>query len=327
MKKLFKILTYSALGVLAVAVVFFVYFNSTFPKTDSAPDVKVEATKERLERGKYLVTHVAVCVDCHSTRDYSKFSGPVVGGTEGKGGEVFNKQNLGLPGSVYAKNITPAGIGSWTDGEIIRAITCGVNKNGESLFPLMPYMSYNGFTKEDLFSIVAYIRTLKPIENHVPEKSLDFPMNFIEKTIPVKSFSMENKVDRNNPVEYGKYLVQVAGCFDCHTPQEKGKPIMEKNFAGGMEFYTPDFTLRSANITPDVASGIGSWTKEMFIQKFKSFESDSAKNVSVGPKSFNTAMAWTMYAGMTTEDLGMIYDYLRTLKPVYNVVNKFSPKN
>lgn len=325
MKKLFKFLMYSALGLISVLIVFFVYFSSTYPKTDKPLDVKVEATPERLARGKYLVSHVVVCIDCHSTRDYSKFSGPLIEGTEGKGGEVFNKENIGLPGTIYAKNITPAGIGHWTDGELIRAITCGVNKDGESLFPLMPYMSYNGLTKEDLFSIVAFIRTLKPIENKVPEKSLDFPMNLIEKTIPVKSFSMENQVNKSNSVEYGKYLVSIAGCSDCHTPQEKGKPIMEKQFAGGTEFYTPEFTLRSANITPDMASGIGSWSKEFFIQKFKSMESDSAKNVSVNPTSFNTAMPWTMYSGMSAEDLGMIYDYLRTIKPVNNVVNKFSP--
>jgi hypothetical protein len=327
MKKLFRILMYSALGIITIAVIFFVYFNSTFPKSNKPVEIKVEATPERLARGEYLVHHVTVCVDCHSVRDYGKFTGPLIQGTEGKGGEVFNKENLGLPGSIYAKNITPAGIGDWTDGELIRAITCGVNKKGEALFPLMPYTGYNGLTKEDLFSIVAYIRSLKPIENKVPERNLDFPLNIIVKTIPLENFSMDNQVNKSNSLEYGKYLVQVAGCFDCHTPQEKGKPIMEKNFAGGTEFYLPGGTLRSANITPDVSSGIGTWTKEQFIQKFKSFDSDSARNVSIGEKSFNTIMPWTMYAGMTNEDLGSIYDFLRTLKPIQNIVNKYSPKN
>ncbi|MDD5361765.1 MAG: c-type cytochrome [Ignavibacteria bacterium] len=326
MKKLFKVLMYSALGVITIVVIFFIYFNSTFPKSNKPAEIKIDATPERLARGEYLVNHVAICVDCHSARDYSKFSGPIIKGSEGKGGEVFNKENIGLPGSVFASNITPSGIGGWTDGELIRAITCGVNKKGEALFPLMPYMSYNGLTQEDLFSIVAYIRTLKPIENKVPGKSLDFPLNIIVKTIPLENFSMENQVNKSNSIEYGKYLVQAAACFDCHTPQDKGKPIAEKYFAGGMEFYLPGGTIRSANITPDVSSGIGTWTKEQFIQKFKSFDSDSAKNVSVGEKSFNTIMPWTTYAGMTKEDLGNMYDYLRTLKPVTNIVNKFSRK-
>ncbi len=327
MNKFFKILVYIAGGLVFIIVGFIVYFNSSYPKVDPPSNEKVEITPARLERGKYLAHHVAVCMDCHSTRDWSKFTGPLKSGTLGMGGDEFNEQNAGVPGKIYPKNITPAAIGSWTDGELIRAITNGVSKDGTALFPIMPYMGYNKLTKEDLFSIVAYVRSIKPIEKEIPERSLNFPLNFIVKTIPPKSYSPSPEPDRNNPVEYGNYLVTVAGCFDCHTEQEKGEFKMEKAFAGGFEFKFPGGIVRSANITPDKTTGIGGWTKEQFILRFKIMDPDSNQIPTVGMNDFNTAMPWTMYAGMTREDLGAMYEYLKTIKPVVNNVVKYSPKN
>lgn len=76
-----------------------------------------------------------MCLDCHSQRDYSKFAAPLVPGTEGKGGELFGK-DLGFPGDFYSPNITPAGVGNWTDGELFRTITTGVSKDGMLCFLL-----------------------------------------------------------------------------------------------------------------------------------------------------------------------------------------------
>jgi hypothetical protein len=97
------------------------------------------------------------------------------------------------------------------------------------------------------------------------------------------------------------------------------------DFAGGMEFYAPIGTIRSVNITPHDETGIGKWTKEEFINRFKSFDPAVYEFVSVKQTDFNTPMPWIMYAGMTEEDLGAIYDYLRTLKPKNNFVNRFTP--
>lgn len=328
MKKFLKIFLYIIGGLAVILIGFIVYFNSTYPQVDPPSKDKVEITPARLERGKYLANHVAVCMDCHSTRDWSKFTGPITPGTFGKGGEMFNEENAGVPGTLYTRNITPAGIGNWTDGEIMRAITNGVTKDDKALFPLMPYMGYNSLTKEDLYSLVAYLRSLEPIKNDnpIPERSLNFPLNFIVKTIPPHSYKPSPEPNRNNPVEYGKYLVTVGGCFDCHTQMEKGQPVLEKAFAGGFEFHFPGGIVRSANITPDKTTGIGSWTKEQFIQRFKSMDPDSNTIPTVDMKDFNSAMPWTMYAGMTREDLGAVYEYLATLKPVANSVVKFSPK-
>jgi len=324
MKRVLKILASILGGFLVLIVGFLIYFNSTYPKVDPPLNDKVEITPARLERGEYLANHVAVCIDCHSTRDWSKFSGPITSGTFGKGGDVFN-ENIGLPGTIYAKNITPAALSNWSDGELIRAITCGVSKDGSAFFPIMPYNSYTHLTKEDLYSIVAYVRSLAPIKNDVPASELNFPLNLIVKTMPLKSYNPSPEPDRNNLVQYGEYLVKIGGCFDCHTPSDKGEYFMDKAFAGSAEFIFPGGIVRSANLTPDIATGIGNWTKEQFIARFKIYDLDSNSVTSTSMNDFNTPMPWTMYAGMTPEDLGAVFTYLHSLKPNRNAVAKWSP--
>ncbi|MDT3695564.1 MAG: hypothetical protein ROY99_04170 [Ignavibacterium sp.] len=324
MKKLMKIGAIVIGGLVVLVISGSVYFTLTFPKDVPVINVKVVATPERIERGKYLANSVAVCIDCHSTRDFTKFSGPVVPGTEGMGGAIFGEES-GLPGTVPVKNITPAALGKWSDGEIIRALTSGLDKDGKSLFPIMPYENYHTMSEEDLYSVVAYLRTLKPIENEVGNKQLDFPLNFIEKTLPIEVYKPLKSPDKSDMKAYGKYLVTLGACIHCHTQSEDGKLVEGMEYAGGGEVKFPFGIIRSANITPDVETGIGSWTKEVFIQRFKSMASDLAKNMAVKQGDFNTVMPWTMYANMTEEDLGAIYEYLRSIKPVKNAVEKFSP--
>jgi mono/diheme cytochrome c family protein len=143
-----------------------------------------------------------------------------------------------------------------------------------------------------------------------------------------KAADFKKRPEKTDTVAYGKYLTTLASCGDCHTPQEKGAPVPGMNFAGGMKFVLPWGTLRAANITPDIETGIGSWTKDQFVQKFKHFDNEAARQIEFKPPfddtRFNTLMPWTQYAGMTEEDLGAIYSYLKTLTPVKNKVHKYS---
>jgi mono/diheme cytochrome c family protein len=321
--KIFKNIIKVMLGLIVVFLVSgYIYFNSKYPEVTEAPKITIERTPERLARGEYLFNNVAGCVDCHSDRDFSKLSGPVIPGTEGKGGFALGEE-MGLPGTFYAKNITPYALGSWTDGEIFRAITEGVNKDGKALFPIMPYLAFRKMDREDIYSIIAYVRTLKPIVNDVPASKPKFPMNFIMKTIPTKS-ELTPRPDKSNSLAYGKYMVEFSSCVDCHTPSEKGKPIEGKDFAGGIDIKLPGgVILRPANITPDNETGIGSWTKEQFIKTFKTRSAPETYNTNVNPGEFQTIMPWWMYGRMTDEDLGAIYDYLRTVPAVKNQVNRF----
>lgn len=324
MKRLKKILTIFLIVLTVAGVSGYIYFNQQFPRVQKVEDIKIEVTPARLERGKYIFHHAAACVDCHSERDFSKLSGPIKPGTEGKGGDKFDEE-FGLPGTFYARNITPYGIGDWTDGEVLRAITEGISKDGTALFPIMPYLVYGKMDKEDIYSVIAYIRTLPAIKNDVPRSKPNFPMSLIMKTIPTtKKFSV--KPDPSNSVEYGRYVVEMASCTDCHTPSEGGEPIPGKSFSGGIEIKLPGNTVvRTANLTPD-ATGLGPWSKEQFIKRFKQCSDPAYGNTPYKPGEFQTVMPWTVYAGLTEQDLGAVYDYLRTLPAVKNQVEKFSVK-
>ena len=171
-----------AFAVIFTAVVVLINFSScknSDTKSESKESTQEDTASARLARGKYLFNNVAGCVDCHSKRDFTKYSGPVVPGTEGGGGFVFDQKLAGIPGTLYSKNITPdneTGIGTWTDDEVLRALTHGISKNGDTLFPIMPYPNFNRMAKEDLLSIIAYMRTLKPIKNAIPARQLMMPI-------------------------------------------------------------------------------------------------------------------------------------------------------
>ncbi len=295
-----------------------VYVKAVLPNVGAAPDLQVDITPERVIHGRYLANHVTVCIDCHSSRDWSRFSGPLVPGTEGMGGQYFG-EDAGFPGSFYSKNITPANLKDWTDGEIFRVITTGVNKDGKALFPVMPYLYYGKMDKEDVYDIIAYIRSLKPVENKTQERTIDFPMNFIVNTIPQKS-SLVSKPPKSDTVKYGGYLVKIAACMECHTKADKGQVIPELAFSGGREFALPNGIVRSANITPDPLTGIGAWTQEAFISRFKAYDIPISDLEQMPENSVNTIMPWVMYSGMDSSDLAAVYEYLMTVKPIKNEV-------
>ncbi|MEO6894094.1 MAG: cytochrome C, partial [Ginsengibacter sp.] len=287
------------------------YVKFALPKVGESEDLHIVSTPEKVQHGEYLANHVTLCMDCHSTRDWSKFSGPMIPGTNGKGGEKFDEK-LGFPGVFYSKNITPANLKDWTDGEIFRAITTGVDKDGNALFPVMPYHYYGKMDKEDIYDIIAYVRTLAPIENKTPDHEVDFPMNFILNTIPVKA-SLAQKPPKSDTLQYGAYLINAAACMECHTQVDKGQVIPSLAFSGGRVFEMPHGKVYSANITPDKETGIGGWTADQFVARFKAY-SNPASLPPLVPGQVNTIMPWAMFAGMDTSDLRSIYAYLQTIK-------------
>ncbi|HNR74792.1 MAG TPA: cytochrome C, partial [Cyclobacteriaceae bacterium] len=109
MKKLLKVLGYLILFIVVAIGAFLTYLKTALPNVGDAEDIKIEYTPERIERGRYLANSVSVCMDCHSTRDWTKFSGPLTEGTLGQGGETFD-QSFGFPGKYISRNITPHGI-------------------------------------------------------------------------------------------------------------------------------------------------------------------------------------------------------------------------
>ena len=325
MKTFFKVLGIILLVVVALAATGVAWLALRKPAQRPASTEKIEATPQRIARGKYLVHHVSICIDCHSERTY-QYGLPFKPGREGVGGFTWDK-TIGFPGVLPAKNLTPdpeTGLGNWTDGEILRAMREGVDREGKALFPLMPYGHYRNMSDEDAKSVVAYLRTLPPQRYETPQKALDVPLNFIEKFVPKP---LDGPVTAPNPSDhlaYGKYLVAIGACSECHaTKDSKNQPIPGREFAGGWEMHTPQFRVSPANITPHPSNYMGQATKEEFIGRFRSFANFTLENAPQAPKGRNTIMPWISFSGMTDEDLGAIYDYLKSLPPVENKVNPF----
>ncbi|HYM09364.1 MAG TPA: cytochrome c [Bryobacterales bacterium] len=323
MRKLLRWVVLGLLAVVAVAGVFVLYLFLRPPKMAPPSAVRVEITPARLERGKHIVEIVSDCFGCHAQRDLTRFDAPVIRGTEGSG--IGPMPLKGLPGDIEVPNITPdkeTGIGTWTDGEIIRAIREGVDKDGRTLFPMMPYPSYRFMSDEDVYSVVAYLRSLPPIRKQHPQTKVDFPVNLFIKSAPAPAGHVPEP-NRGDKLAYGKYLATIADCEECHTQEVKGQRVAGKEFAGGRLFETPGgASVYTANITPEKDTGIGVWTEQRFIQKMRSYlpyaEGESPK---VGPESF-TLMPWLNLCRLSDEELSAIYAYLRTIPPVYNSVEK-----
>jgi len=304
------------------------YVVFALPRVTPLTDARVDRTPSRVARGEYLMN--TMCVDCHSARDWQKYTAPVVPGTEFAGaGEQWNHENAELPGNIWAPNLTPTHLGDWSDAEIIRAFTEGVSKDGSPLFPMMPYSSFRLLPREDVESIVAYIRTIpaKPLPSHATtyKRQIDFPLSLIVHLIPEKAAPVA--VDPTDKVAYGRFLTQTRGCEECHSPQNDDHKIIEgKQFSGGVPFPVPSSPgahTRSANITPDPVGGIGSWSEETFITRFKLYEQPTAEALLLKNPKQNTLMPWTIFAKLSREDLSAIYTYLRTVKPVADKVTKF----
>jgi hypothetical protein len=325
MKKFLKYTAYVVIAVVVIAIAGVSYITLALPNVGNAEDIKIALTPQRIERGKYLANHVTLCMDCHSTRDWTKFAGPMLEGSDGRGGEKFTSA-VGFPGNVEVPNITPYHLGNWTDGELLRAITTGVKKDGSAIFPLMPWPYYSKMDREDLYSIIAYVRSLKSIKADYPKSTLDFPLNILVHTMPQKA-SLGKVPHTSDTLKYGEYLVTSAACMECHSQVDKGKIIPGLEYAGGREFVIPNAgVVRSANITADKTTGIGNWTKAQFINQFKQYADSAKARIDVKPHEFQSIMPWYKYADLKETDLEAIYAYVKTIKPIKNEVVKFSAK-
>jgi mono/diheme cytochrome c family protein len=311
MRKALRFLKYSAVAAAVTGVAAFSFLYARRPDMAPPQRISIQRTPERLARGAYIY-NLADCDGCHGQRDFSRFGGPVLPGRSGAG-TVFPKE-LGLPGRVAPPNITPdlkTGIGSWTDGEKIRAIRDGVDKNGRTLFPMMPYEHFRYMSDEDVQSLVAYLDSLPPVIHEVPPTELDFPVSLLVKNTPKPAGSVSHPNLRDQ-LTRGKYLVNIAGCQGCHTATLAGGEKMQ---------FGPGMTVVSANISPDLTTGIGRWSEQDFVDKFTQYRDyvEHGSPKATGPESF-TVMPWLNLCQLPDDDLRAIYSYIRTLPPVFKAV-------
>jgi mono/diheme cytochrome c family protein len=281
-----------------------------------------------MSRGKYLVEGVLQCWGCHSELDFTKRPVRPRPGTKG-GGHIFPNVELELPepNRVVAPNISPDpeyGAGRWKDAVFVRALRQGIGHDGRTLYPLMPYQYFRNLSDEDLASTIVYVRSTAPVHIQRPGTFLTDAIRKELKPLPPVTHVAEP--DRSSRVAYGRYLVTAGHCNACHTPTDEHlNPIPGMDFAGGAPLtgaWGPDskkvFTVASLNLTPD-ASGISYYDEKMFIK--------ALRTGMVNARPLANIMPWAFFRNLSDDDLGSIFAYLRTLKPVqHRVDNTESPR-
>ena len=286
------------------------------PRARPLTDARFETTPERLERGRYLVTSVTLCLACHSELDWNDPGLAIQPGTDGSGRSWAEE---GLPW-MSAPNITSdqeTGAGTWSDDMLARAIREGIGHDGRALFPMMPYSQYRYTSDEDLASIVVFIRSLAPVRKTPPPPEIPFPVNRLINSVPEPLTVPVTQPDRSNPVAYGDYLVRLGVCRDCHNPaDDQGQPVPGMEFGGGFTLTGPFGEVASTNITPD-PSGIPYYTAELFVEMMRTGM--------VKARKIHDMMPWGMYRNQTDEDLRAIFAYLQTIAPVQHRVDNTLP--
>lgn len=250
-------------------------------------------------RGEYLA-RAADCAACHTAK----------GGTSYAGGLAFV-----LPfGRIYSPNITPdkdTGIGTWSDAAFLNAIHKGRDDQGETLYPAMPYASYTSMTDADALAIKAYLFSLKPVHNEVPDDRLSFPFNQ-RWLVAVWSF-LFNSDKRFEPVatrspqwNRGAYLAEsLAHCGDCHTPRNLAFALdNRRKFSGDVEAG-----WRAYNITNDKRSGVGAWRADELAEYLEVGHAD-AHGTAAG--SMGEAVDKSLRF-LTHGDIAAIVAYLQTV--------------
>ena len=219
-----------------------------------------------------------------------------------------------------------------TDDELLRAVMTGVNREGDVMFPVMPYRNYRHLTQGDATAIASHVRTLPPIDHAVPPRELNFFVQFLIRSFAIDGVRLapgggERSVRQGaDQVQRGQYLTHLAHGGDCHTPRDlAGAPEPGREMARGVKFTLPQGTVWAANITPEADTGIGRWTQEAFGARFKSFTGPRSPAGRIDVDRRNTPMPWAMYAGMTETNLEAIYVYLQQVPAVRNEMAAFAP--
>jgi len=270
------------------------------------PDAAGAVAASDAARGEYIVRSVAVCGSCHTGDPKHDADGPLSGGTE------FHDWRIG---TARASNLTPdpeTGLGSWSEGEIVRAIRNGQSRDGRLLAPVMPYEWFHEMSDADAFAVARYLKSLPPVRNQVTQSpSFVFKLGKLMFLRPKPAQSTPTPA-RGATVEYGGYLSQhVALCADCHT-QRVGllqKPDMSRLFAG-MPHPPKEFPAKPPNITPDPEAGIGRWSEADFVKALR-------EGLTPEGEKLHPFMPWPKLRRMSDDDLHALYQYLRSRPPMH----------
>ena len=274
--------------------------------------VNAQANKDLVAQGQYLFAIAGGCA-CHT----------VPKETYHTGGRAFP-----IPlGTVFSTNITQdkeTGLGDWSDQQIHDAMNAGIRRDGSRLLPVMPYEAYSGMAQQDLKSLLAYMRTLKPVKKTTPDLKTWVPLvRSVAVPVYLKVFGGSSNSPAQAPksgVERGRYLVNhVSICGDCHTSRNSiGVPNRSQYLAGTIAKNGP-LGEEVPNITSDKETGIGDWKREDIAELLITGTKPDFDNVQ-GLMSEVIQGTPHGYKDMRREDALAIADYLKSIPPIKNKI-------
>lgn len=250
----------------------------------TAAPITIPTDSAALARGRHLATAIGKCVDCHG---------------ENLGGTVMD---MGPFGTFSPPNLTTGRGGSpaRSDAEWVRTIRHGVGAGGRPLV-FMPSLAYHPMTEADLGALIAYLKSVPPVDTVLPPTRLGPIARLVLARTPERLLAA-SAIDHAAPfptaipagptAEYGRYLAEIGGCTSCHGADLKG----------GIHEGPPEVPA-SADLTP--AGKMGSWSEEDFRKALR-------EGVRPDGSVINPFMPWRLTRLMTDEEISAVWAYLKT---------------
>jgi hypothetical protein len=247
--------------------------------------------------GEYLAK-VYGCEECHTVRqaDGLHFDDKLL---------LAGSMPFPIPGGgqVYSANVT---IASQYPEQILDSLI-----RGRLAYKFaMPTELYNGVAVDDMRDLVAYLKTLHPVLQPMPDNSVSPNMVL---PAPTPSVPVPEHEPAVGTVERGAYLARVFTCMDCHSPRDSSGAYEQGHLfeGGGMQVPQPDGRLLIAqNLTPDSETGLGTWSDAQIAEAIRD-------GITPDGRHLNHLMPYLLaYHDMTDQDAADLVRFLRSLKPV-----------
>jgi mono/diheme cytochrome c family protein len=253
--------------------------------------VNIPADATSLQHGQHLAT--ILCMECHQ-KDLGGqpdwFDGGPMGGA--------NTPNLTTGKGGLGRQLS--------DTDFVRVLRYGVKPDGTSVF-IMPSQDFAQLSNKDLGDLIAYVRSVPPVDREAPKPQLHFTFlgNVMYGAGVFGNLLRAGEIEKMNVAtapapgvtsEYGQYLVNINGCHDCHGAQlSGGKPGDPKS-------------PLAPNLTP--GGELRAWSEADFIKALRTGLTPS------GTQLRDTFMPWKFKGLMTDDELKAAWAYLHSLPPL-----------
>jgi mono/diheme cytochrome c family protein len=314
--------------------------NIKVAETADAAGVDGSPLQSPIERGRYIMNTLGACTFCHTplNPDGSRNMNKLFSGVDCLFDTDTDPTN-GM-GCISSRNLTPdaTGLKNATDDQIKNAFRNGHRTDGKNLAPVMPYWIFHNMTDDDADAVVAYLRSIPPVNHTVMANEVPWSL-YNDGTLPMSPYIQDTEIPvgrfGGTHSDRGRYLAAKSGlCIDCHTPAETNPMSprlidLTQAFQGGRMFTKEQLGLLdpsypamiySRNITPDPTNGLGGWTTQQIedaISKGKDRMGDAVCAATHGS-------GISPYAALTQQDLDDITTYIESIPPVSNAAGSDS---